>query len=226
MRSTDTNDTNDTNNSTLKIRDRRDRAATETVLIDVARKVFSEKGYENTPTREVAALAGCSEVLIQRYFGGKDGLLLAVLKNSLANDQSAALVDFPFCPSVEEEAKLAFELTLKGVNERAAITKILLSRAFIDPDFNEEFKKVITGTDQSAFFATRLWHYQQKGEIDSSINLTSAAEMLLASLFQLCFFRVQLSNADEKDIRITAHHFCAIFARGLAPTSTHNNRDS
>src|SRR5436309_15559789 len=56
----------------------RDRSAKQQALIVAALKLFAEKGYEVTTTREIAACAGCAEGLIHRYFGGKAGLLTAL----------------------------------------------------------------------------------------------------------------------------------------------------
>jgi AcrR family transcriptional regulator len=45
-----------------------------------ATEVFAERGFEAATTKLVAQRAGYSEALIQNYFGGKEGPLLAVLK--------------------------------------------------------------------------------------------------------------------------------------------------
>src|SRR5947208_1285661 len=49
-------------------------------LVEAATAVFAEKGYDCATTREVAERSGSSEGLIHRYFGGKHGLLLAILE--------------------------------------------------------------------------------------------------------------------------------------------------
>ena len=47
-----------------------------------------------TTTRAIAARAGCSEGLIQNYFGGKEGLLMAVMHAGA--DEQAAMRDAGF----------------------------------------------------------------------------------------------------------------------------------
>ena len=59
---------------------RRDRARSEAALLDAAQAEFSIHGFKATTTRAIAARAGCSEGLIQNYFGGKEGLLMAVMR--------------------------------------------------------------------------------------------------------------------------------------------------
>lgn len=50
-------------------------------ILDVALKMFAEKGYHATSTSKVAREAGVSEGLIFRHFGNKDGLLQAIMES-------------------------------------------------------------------------------------------------------------------------------------------------
>lgn len=54
------------------------RAASESAIVDAAIELFAAQGPDGTSLRDVAARAGCSHVLIVRYFGGKEGLVGAV----------------------------------------------------------------------------------------------------------------------------------------------------
>ncbi len=49
-------------------------------LLSAARALFSQKGFDATSTREIAARAGCNLALINYYFGSKEGLLAGILK--------------------------------------------------------------------------------------------------------------------------------------------------
>lgn len=52
----------------------RNSTATRGRLIAAARKAFSERGFERTTVRDIAADAGVNPALINRYFGGKEQL--------------------------------------------------------------------------------------------------------------------------------------------------------
>lgn len=52
-------------------------------IIDVALKLFSEKGFAGTRTREIADRAGISEALIFRHFGSKEELYNEALRETL-----------------------------------------------------------------------------------------------------------------------------------------------
>ena len=49
-------------------------------VLDAARELFAELGFERTTMRAVAARAGVDPALIYHYFGYKDGLLFAALQ--------------------------------------------------------------------------------------------------------------------------------------------------
>ncbi|HEY7487988.1 MAG TPA: TetR family transcriptional regulator [Streptosporangiaceae bacterium] len=57
----------------------RDRAATRQRLLDAARRLFAEHGYDHVTVRMIAAAAGANVALINRYFGSKSELFGEVL---------------------------------------------------------------------------------------------------------------------------------------------------
>jgi AcrR family transcriptional regulator len=58
---------------------RRDSAATRLRLLEAARDLFAERGYEATTVRSIAERAGVNQALLFRYFGSKQGLLTEVV---------------------------------------------------------------------------------------------------------------------------------------------------
>jgi AcrR family transcriptional regulator len=77
----------------------RNAEATRADLLRAAMRRFTVLGYERTTARDIAADAGVNVALISRYFGSKDGLFEAVMRES-ANSleqfraaQPAGLVD-------------------------------------------------------------------------------------------------------------------------------------
>lgn len=53
-------------------------------LLDTARRLFAEQGYEAVSVRTLAAESGVNAAMIHYYFGNKQGLYLAVLQEALA----------------------------------------------------------------------------------------------------------------------------------------------
>ncbi|HEV7434160.1 MAG TPA: TetR family transcriptional regulator [Pseudorhizobium sp.] len=62
----------------------RDAEATKERLILAARRMFSERGFDGTTVREIAAHAEVNPALINRYFGGKEQLFAEAVSIDLA----------------------------------------------------------------------------------------------------------------------------------------------
>ncbi len=65
---------------------KRDADATRAAILAAAKIHFARSGYEGGYLRDIAADAGVDAALINRYFGGKDGLFAAALKDSIRPD--------------------------------------------------------------------------------------------------------------------------------------------
>ncbi|WP_183899721.1 TetR/AcrR family transcriptional regulator [Rhizobium metallidurans] len=56
----------------------RDRGATEKAILDAAKALLAEEGFQNFGINAVARKAGCDKQLIYRYYGGLNGLVDAI----------------------------------------------------------------------------------------------------------------------------------------------------
>jgi AcrR family transcriptional regulator len=64
---------------------RRDAAVTREAILLSARKAFAQSGYDGAGVREIAAGAGLTEMLVNRYFGSKEELFAEVIAETLAS---------------------------------------------------------------------------------------------------------------------------------------------
>ena len=62
----------------------RQREATRQRILDVARRLFTEYGYDDVPVTEIGREAGVSHSMINVYFGSKSGLLYAIVRENNA----------------------------------------------------------------------------------------------------------------------------------------------
>jgi len=69
----------------------RDAAASKNGLLQAARALFGQKGFEGTTIREIGELAGVDAALIARYFGSKADLYIAAVT---AEDTAGAPSEF------------------------------------------------------------------------------------------------------------------------------------
>ncbi len=64
----------------------RDKDGKQRMLLEAAAEVFAECGYDEAATKEIARRANCSESLIFRYFGDKQGIFEKVVTHRLDED--------------------------------------------------------------------------------------------------------------------------------------------
>jgi AcrR family transcriptional regulator len=64
-------------------RRRRDAAATREAILEAATRRFAAQGYERAGVREIAADAGVTAALVNRYFGSKERLFADVIRRAL-----------------------------------------------------------------------------------------------------------------------------------------------
>ncbi len=62
---------------------KRDADATRAAILKASKHQFAKSGYDGAFLRDIAAEAGVDAALINRYFGGKEGLFQAALKDSI-----------------------------------------------------------------------------------------------------------------------------------------------
>ena len=193
----------------------RDREATERDLVAAAAVAFAEKGYEKATTRGIAEAAGCSEGLIQRYFNGKEGLLLAVLKsqNSAQRDR---FFERPLCATMLDEVREMITHGMAAFAERSERIRIVLSRVLLDRAFQADFQRISTRQDVRRSLKQRLERYADAGMIDPSMDIDVVTELLLGLVFQLAFVHRELHQTQPADIQRMAEGFAKLFARGVA----------
>ncbi|MHC4507423.1 MAG: CerR family C-terminal domain-containing protein [Planctomycetota bacterium] len=116
-------------------------------LLDVAEKLFSERGFDGTSVRDLAGAAGCNVASVNYYFGGKEKLYEEVWRRHLLllRDSRAASIDKVMAesggnPSLEEllhSFAYAFigPLVDKGGGRRIIR---LMAREMIDPHLSSD----------------------------------------------------------------------------------------
>ncbi|MGU9812901.1 TetR/AcrR family transcriptional regulator [Pseudomonas sp. LF052] len=67
---------------------RRDAAVTREAIVSSARKAFSRSGYDDTGLGEIAAGAGVTVMLVNRYFVSKEQLFAEVIAEALASPRA------------------------------------------------------------------------------------------------------------------------------------------
>src|SRR5258706_3437876 len=66
---------------------RRNAEATRSAILAAGKTHFARSGYEGAFLRDIAADAGVDAALINRYFGGKEGLFAACLREAVRSEK-------------------------------------------------------------------------------------------------------------------------------------------
>src|SRR5437588_10179121 len=115
------------------VKRKRDRTAREEALVAAASKLFASRGYVSSTTRDIAAAAGCAEGLIHRYFDGKAGLLLALIRSRISHELADMTVKLQPAASFENDVLQLAEFEIdRSWNERDFF-RVIIPRAIVDP---------------------------------------------------------------------------------------------
>lgn len=193
---------------------KRDRKATELALLKAASHLFAEKGYENTRTLDIAKAAEVNEALILRYFGGKEGLLTALLKDEsifnlmmqtkkfeCVDDAQAALF------SKERESKAFyglfkdfFHMAKQHMKQMEQFIRIASSRALVDKEMAKAVQsKIIEG--RNSILQKNLDQFFSKQNKKMTQEELEALTILLTSVnYSLNFVSEHVYGVDRKKI--------------------------
>ncbi|TGL58944.1 TetR/AcrR family transcriptional regulator [Leptospira sarikeiensis] len=200
---------------------KRDRKATETALMKAAIQVFAKKGYDAATTKDIAKTAGANEALIMRYFGGKKGLLEAILTRTDDLGEES---------SIKREAELKSDLHLdealfESIMERCSdfkhysdFMKVAVSRIILDPDVSRIIQTKIY-SKAIPEMTLELEKFKKAGEIDSKADLKSVAFGISSLTFALGFMAQVVYKFPDSEIRATIKEMVRILQKGLKPDS-------
>jgi TetR/AcrR family transcriptional regulator, regulator of cefoperazone and chloramphenicol sensitivity len=192
---------------------RRDKEATKRALLAAGLQVFAERGYDAATTREVAQAAGVNEQLIQRYFGGKEGLLVAIIERYGEEERQSCSMP-PACASVEAEIRGFLDFQLEHACEVGDFLKVVLQRSLCDPDVAREIGRQFAET-RVPLLRRRLEALRERGLIESGADLEAAALALSSLSFGLAFVDQLVFGADCEQLRHIMRHIAKVYAKGL-----------
>jgi AcrR family transcriptional regulator len=124
-------------------RPRRDAAATRAAILASARRHFAARGYEHAGVRDIAAEAGVTAALVNRYFGTKEQLFREALEDAFVlptllpaspSELGAALAPYAAHPASRRKRDfdpLQLMLSSVGSPAAAAIVREALDRRSI-----------------------------------------------------------------------------------------------
>jgi AcrR family transcriptional regulator len=196
-----------------------DRRDVRNKLLDAARRLFAEKGYEGVSTRRLATEADTTPAMIHYYFGDKHGLYRALLEEvmgptlshleAIAADGEAVTID-------------GFIDSYIGIFQRNPWLPPLVFREMLDggESFRQEFADRI-GSRVLPLLAGAIKREREAGELRGDID----DGMTIISVMSLCvypFLARPLIEAnlgqpvDDAFVARWAQHARRLFYEGVA----------
>lgn len=116
-------------------------------LMDAARTLFLEKGYEQTTLADIVHLAGGSLATVYKLFGNKEGLLIAVVRGQAESGADiVSQVSSLGLPPVATLRTIGNRLHERFVHPDAmALLRVVITRSVADPQFAREFYESTMG---------------------------------------------------------------------------------
>ena len=191
----------------------RNRAVKERALIRAATKLFAGQGYESTKTREIAALAGCAEGLIHRYFKGKAGLLLAIVQSRISQEVADISAQVPLARNLEDEIRQLVEWEVDRMWADRDFLKIVMPRALLDPAIGRVVSRM--GPERRCeIISARLRTFKKSRDLLAE-DIRAIAEFVGSIGYLFGFLRPVLLQQDRKLSRRTADSITDILVRSL-----------
>jgi len=182
-----------------------------------ASKLFASKGFEATTTREIAAEASCAEGLIHRYFTGKQGLLLAILRHR-ASRQAIELVESAWpTPTVEEELLQLVEWEVERAWEDREFLKIVLRQAMVNTALAEVINKTVL-IERSKGITERLKRFKDCRDLPKA-ELEALANFVITTGFMFGFMRPVVLRQDRDQTAKMACTIARMLGRSLSSSS-------
>jgi AcrR family transcriptional regulator len=160
-----------TGDNTTTARRPHDAAATRQALLEAARALFDELGYERATTREIGERAGVDPALIARYFDGKEGLFLAAITEVSGDEQE---LDF--------EPRALTAALVERWDERGHSP---ITRALASPMLTEDVRSQVAALIGERLLAQLTESLRERGAADPELR----AELLIAMALGIAMTR-------------------------------------
>ena len=117
--------------------------STRMKILEVAHKLFAEKGYAGVSIREIASRCDVNVAAINYHFSNKEKLYVETMRSSILNTQQRieTIYNELHEPSVEELAVNVFQYFVENTSELRTAFKLVLSFHDFQDALGDGFKK-------------------------------------------------------------------------------------
>ena len=185
-------------------------------LLRATLELISEKGYLGATTREIAALAGVSELTLFRKFGKKEHLFEEMLKSFTFLPQLKDLIEEIDEMPVQEGLSVIGTRFLRTLRERRPLAQIMLSEMSHYPQKVRRIYQLMID-NLAKTLENYLENRKDRAEV-RPIDMDFASYAFLRVLFMTFAYESIIKGqvmSDDK-IEYTVQELVAIFLNGIA----------
>lgn len=102
-------------------------------ILASAVRLFSERGYGRTTTRDIARAAGISEGTIYTYFGSKQDLLFAFIEETVLRPLTSLMESLEHCRD-EEVIRELLRTRFEAWQQNRALVKVVIGEGLFNPE--------------------------------------------------------------------------------------------
>lgn len=191
-------------------------------LLEAALDLFVEKGYAATRAEEVAARAGVSKGTLFLYFGSKEELFKAVVRENVVRHQTEGAEEVARFEGTS--AQLLTYLMLEwwrryGATKASGISKLLMSEASNFPDLARFFQEEVVAPGH-AMIRSVLQRGIAQGEF-RPVDVDMTVQSIIAPLLFLVTWKHSMApccpTEQRMDPETFIQHHADLLLRGLRP---------
>ena len=158
---------------------KRSRILTEQRILDALGKILLEQGYSEVGINAVSRQAGCDKVLIYRYFGGIDELLLAFAQTTslwwevdeIITESAAECADIP----LPDYLQLLLNRYVEALESRPLTLEIMAWEMSSQNNLTRHLSRIRSESGMQLVKRIRLYYQQPSIDIGGVLGVFGAA---------------------------------------------------
>jgi len=169
---------------------RRERrvAARRVQILDAAARLFAEKGFHRTTTKDIAEAADVSEGTLYNYFENKEDMLLGIMARLVETQHLTASLIWSIPDDAREFLYTMLSQRKEFVQQDGAMLQSVFSEILVDPDLRQQYYQELV-LPNFEFLEAHLHARRDLGQI-RDVDLPLAVRIVIALTTGLFFLEV------------------------------------
>ena len=196
---------------------RRERriAARKSTILYAAGRLFAEKGYHRTTTKDIAEAADVSEGTIYNYFISKDDLLFGIMTELTESGKLGEQLQSSYLEGPREFLLTILQQRYEFLQKNGDMLQAVLSEILVNPELRRRYYEELIIPSQE-LLEHHLRERIEMGQI-RLIDPSIAARILLAMLSGLFILQVVGDSVIRSEWETIAQLLTDILFEGVAP---------